>query len=351
MKRTGNRAAFSFRSWPTLLGVKAVRSIRPCTGSDAGSRGAKVVGGKCGALDAVVPLVIPTAYLLRGSKSKKNGKAFLSVSAHALKKTLGIPIALLPSLYDSHQWFFDFMPVDARSLLRASASTSAGAIADRFASYHPKTRALRCSACDFQVIKHDSLWSSHVASKTHRKNTQAIQEKEEEDTLAKQKEIAEQTSVSPVAHAESPSQKDEVVSGKRKSPSPGEEQEVGKRAKQDTGTSENHGTYLDSEWARFQQEIASTSNAHQYYSSDATIEAKPELRQPAEETEEEEDELPQAKEETPEEKQARLDLEERQDIFSRMEEEQRIQEEADERVRALRNRFEAMRKARADRKR
>lgn len=250
------------------------------------------------------------------------------------------------------------MPVDARSLLRASTASSASgshvegapthrAIVDRFASYHPKTRALRCSACDYQIVKHESLWASHTASKTHRSNVQAIKRREEEQARrdAESSAISEK-STAPGKRKQENEQAKEV-----------QEVDTMKRARREgAGPSDEALSQIDSEWERFQAEVLDASangqsdDSKRYINAGATIEVEPMLKNQMDDDgvgEDEADELV----ETPAEKQARLEQEEREDIIARLEEEQRLQEEADERASALRARFEAMRRARGEKRR
>lgn len=250
------------------------------------------------------------------------------------------------------------MPADARSLLRAAAaqkraapSSSAGAgasssssggataIPDRFASYHRKTGALRCLACDL-TIKHESLWASHAASKSHRAKAEEIKRAEAEEAEKKQRKAEEEEAAQRQREAQAAASSSSAA-GKRKGEQFSSEdggqgdQTAKKRAK--INEEQN-----DTEWERFQREVmsqASESDAQPdrgLYSAGATIEVAPKLRQvpgraPLEDGEEEIEEEAEEEEETEEEKRARLDREEREEIMARFEEEQRIQDEANER--------------------
>lgn len=253
-------------------------------------------------------------------------------------------------------WPHCVMPADARALLRAAASSSAqGAtegIKDRFASYHPKTRALRCLACNYLVIKHESLWASHAASKSHRSNAAQVRKSEEEheEQQKQQRRAAQVDNV-------------DGTGGKRKGHEEEDQngdEEAAKRARKSETAQP-----VDAEWERFQREVLNAPSAEQQPSltsyADATIEVGPELRRAhgddreetreVEEEEDEEDELGQAnKVETEAERRTRLEREEREEILARFEEEQRVQDEADERVAALKSRFERLKQARAGRR-
>lgn len=196
---------------------------------------------------------------------------------------------------------------EARSLLRATASQrdpSAAGILDRYASYHPKTGALRCSACDFAVVKHERLWSAHALSKTHRANVQAIESRERAAQQHK-----------PHAVQDEPSE-----TLKRKETEP-EELSEAKRTRRDADTTP---ASLDKEWEEFQRTVLQPAASPPTPYDKATITVAPQLvREQA--TDEPE------KEETDEERRARLEREEREDILARIDEEQRAQDEAEER--------------------
>lgn len=264
------------------------------------------------------------------------------------------------------------MPADARSLLRAAAAqkrgvglasssassssssgnaTSTTAIPDRFASYHRKTGALRCSACDL-TIKHESLWASHAASKSHRARTDEVRraeaeqearaaaaatEREERERVQKEEEErGAQAAATAVAGSSSGAKR---KGGGDDDSQRGADGNAAEKRVRLAGEVES----VDPEWERFQREViaqASESDAHQQadraiYSANATIEVAPRLRQVpggADDAEEEaEEEQEEEEEETEEEKRARLDREEREEILARFEEEQRIQDEANER--------------------
>lgn len=247
------------------------------------------------------------------------------------------------------------MPTDARLLLRAAVASSSaqslsdGGIKDRFASYHPKTRALRCTACDFLNIKHESLWASHAASKSHRSNVAKLKREEEE----KEMERKRQQQASAIQQEESVVEEVGSLGNKRKER--GLEHESSKRAKKgDRDQAE------DLEWERFQREVLDAPSTIEQPSlstyAEATIEVAPALRPGVngeigeEEDEVDEEDMNQQATETDAERRSRLEREDREEILARLEEEQRLQDEADERVSALKNRFEKLKQARAAKK-
>ncbi|UZJ54047.1 hypothetical protein CBS101457_003367 [Exobasidium rhododendri] len=253
------------------------------------------------------------------------------------------------------------MPVDSRSLLRAasaaassSALSSQEGIKDRFASYHPTTKLLRCLACQYVVVKHESLWASHTASKSHRSNVAQIRIQEEENRERDRQGESK---------ANGQEKATEASGSKRK----GIDDEMGvemnsdaaKRFRNDTRIGE-----VDTEWEKFQREVLNAPSALRppplSTYADATIEVAPELRRgnvnadvdvdADGEEGDEVDEVVVKKRETEVERKTRLEQEEREEILSRFEEEQRVQDEADERVTALRNRLERIKQARSARK-
>lgn len=212
---------------------------------------------------------------------------------------------------------------DARSLLRAAASQReqppAVGIHDRWASYNAKTGTLRCSACNSAVIKHERLWGAHAASKTHRANVHAIEAREARDT-AKEGAVPEDV---PVDADPEP----EAEGLKRKEAEDSEETES-KRTRRDAP--EAQAPAVDKEWEEFQRTVLQTAAtapapAPQKNYEHATISVEPELHH------EQAQGTGEVVEETEEEKRARLDREAREEILSRIEDEQRAQDEADER--------------------
>ncbi|CAD6887563.1 unnamed protein product [Tilletia controversa] len=272
------------------------------------------------------------------------------------------------------------MASDARSLLRAATSQRRAGIQDRFASYHPTTQALRCAACAYLPIKHESLWSSHAASKSHRVNVVRVLSEEREKEAA---EAASQTSGIAKGKRKQGDEGVEDVAGPSSPPAsslktPASAGPNSKRARFDdsdggpgstsTGapiSSTSGGAAVDEdEWARFEREVlegpADSSAAQDSESApndfdihaSATISAEPVLLNGtdgddhAEGMEVDEQDAAGVAVATEEELRLEREREEREEIISRFEEEQRIQDEADERVNTLKNRIQALKAAR-----
>jgi zinc finger protein 830 len=247
------------------------------------------------------------------------------------------------------------MPADARLLLRAavasSSTSSENGIKDRFASYQPKTKALRCTACDYLIIKHESLWASHAASKSHRNNVATIRREEEEKERVRELQREEEEAAM--------QEKEEQTATGSKRKERGPDEETTKKAK--TIEVNGQSTTADAEWERFQREVLNAATTADQPSSsnyaNATIEVRPALNSSYgdndidEESDEEENGPLQKVAETEAERRVRLDREDREEILARLEEEQRVQDEADERVSALKSRFEKLKQARAAKKR
>ncbi|PWZ01321.1 hypothetical protein BCV70DRAFT_198747 [Testicularia cyperi] len=246
------------------------------------------------------------------------------------------------------------MPSDARSLLRAAASerarTATLGITDPFASYSG-TGGLRCSACNFLPLKHESLWSAHAASKSHRANAARIRE---EGKRKQEQEHEEQ-----LRQAELQRTKD----GKRKAiDSDHDDGTSDSTDKQDGVTTKKSrtqsiqdangaGSVVDAEWEMFkaQMEVPDASAMDSSsYAADATIEVQPQLRTDdgnADSKDATEDDQ-KIREEQEAEERTRKEQEEKEEIYARFEEEQRLQDEADERVTALKQRLERIKQAR-----
>lgn len=224
------------------------------------------------------------------------------------------------------------MSADARILLRAAANerakTSASGISDPFASYSA-SGGLRCSACNYLTIKHESLWGAHVLSKNHRSNVARIREEE-------------------LRQAEIQRTKD----GKRKAENsePSLNQGKGANTTADVGTGQDDAepeskkvrtepTYNDSEWELFKSEMeASEPRADEpveSYGAGAALEAEAQLISRDNTDLKAVGVGDEAEEKTVEEieatERARKEQEEREEILARMEEEQRQQDEADQR--------------------
>ncbi|WFD27918.1 hypothetical protein MNAN1_002926 [Malassezia nana] len=98
---------------------------------------------------------------------------------------------------------------------------------------------------------------------------------------------------------------------------------------------------LEDEWAKFQRTVIAPANeAPVAHYEHATISAEPELNHVSS------SDAPDDAEEARAEQRARLDRDAREEALARIEEEQRAQEEADERVRVLRARLARIKEAR-----
>ncbi|KAE8212746.1 hypothetical protein CF327_g3657 [Tilletia walkeri] len=270
------------------------------------------------------------------------------------------------------------MATDARSLLRAATSQRRAGIQDRFASYHPTTQALRCAACAYLPIKHESLWSSHASSKSHRVNVARVlsEEKEKETAAAaaaglakgKRKQGDEDLDGEDDAvglGASSSSQQGSSLptsaSNSKRARIEGSNGESDSKSRASAGTGAG-GAVDEDEWARFEREVlegttaaADATNDFDIHAS-ATISAEPVLlingaggegeMEGMEMDDEQADDGGADAGATEEEQRLEREREEREEILMRFEEEQRIQDEADERVNALKNRIQALKAAR-----
>lgn len=226
------------------------------------------------------------------------------------------------------------MPSDARSLLKAAtqerSKTSESGITDPFASYNPASGALRCSACNYLAIKHENLWAAHIVSKSHRTNVARI--RSEQALKFEQEKTLQQ------------SQALQTKDGKRKAVDKDESTSADSSGSTADGSVAKKARNLeeakvDNEWERFKRQLESgdkseVTDEDQRYNAEAIIEVQPQLLADADtrlsEAEgEDEQELIAARE------RKRQEQDEREEILSRYEEEQRIQDEADERCVAL----------------
>ncbi|KAL9936741.1 hypothetical protein V8E36_004809 [Tilletia maclaganii] len=278
------------------------------------------------------------------------------------------------------------MASDARSLLRAAAQQrKADGIQDRYASYHPTTQALRCAACAFLPIKHDSLWSSHASSKSHRNNVARLNSEEQRRAAAAPRSAAGPSSkkgkrkqddddeTTLYTKANESASSEQLASPARASQIPngagGPEAKRARIALGEAGSatsSSQQGIAAQSvdedEWARFEQEVleadhhagsAATGNDFDIHAA-AALSAEPVLHGQAGDgdgddvMQEDDGNAPAALSEAQLEEERRLqrEREEKEEILMRFEEEQRLQDEADERVNALKNRIQAFKAAR-----
>lgn len=248
--------------------------------------------------------------------------------------------------------------VDERALPREAASYRTGTmhtVQDRWASYHPKTGALRCIACSYAVITHERLWPAHTLTRSHRENvrkwdTQEVGTMNDRIGISKTHQADEAGPMEkthpksiPVGDAGAEHlavsealESSESSTLKRKDSDTQTSQS--KRARQDTHN-------FDDEWAEFQRTVLAPSKESAQASTYeyAIISAEPELH-PDESVALKEPDNTDARHQR-----ARMEQIAREEILARIEEEQRAQEEANERyafiylhfrrVRSLRARF------------
>ncbi|KAH8117732.1 hypothetical protein DFH11DRAFT_1686917 [Phellopilus nigrolimitatus] len=263
---------------------------------------------------------------------------------------------------------------DARALLRARREETR--------ITHPHARytsagQLRCAACGAPV-KSAAMWEGHIGSKAHRVAAAALRAREEEarrreegerlgkrkagdewtwmrdvDSHAKKRRLSEEPHPPAMESAaggfpadffSDPAQAPTLSAG-----ADGEGDEGEDNAEPD----ETEKTQLEREWAQFQASLAAAAEARDDDRREtferATVFAEPEIvgggtegfppavagaPEPAE------------AEETEEERRRRKETEDRELIMDRLVEEERVQEEADERVGLLKARVEALKKAR-----
>ncbi|KDN43675.1 hypothetical protein K437DRAFT_274836 [Tilletiaria anomala UBC 951] len=264
--------------------------------------------------------------------------------------------------------------MDARALLRAtksgigsgaSGSSSHGAappaITDRFASYNRKTSALRCSACSYMTIKHENLWMSHAASKSHRSNAAGIlaKERQAEEQQAQERRRREEEGAAAVADSS------KTPTGKRKAESQDAPAADAESSSHGDGSKKQRmaDPVIESEWEKFQREVLGGASAVDSTGSDneykrfaaATIEAAAVLRKPTGEYDGDEDKegvavaspaLRKTREEIEDEQRLERQQQEKEEIMQRYEEEVRLQQEGDERVAALRARLARIKESR-----
>lgn len=222
------------------------------------------------------------------------------------------------------------MPSDTRSLLRAAANerakSSSSGISDPFASYS-STGGLRCSACNFLGIKHESLWGAHALSKSHRANVARMRDEElRQAELQRTKDGKRKADESEM----SPSQDDASLPTSRAAADTSETIDDGPEIKK---------ARIDPEWELFKSQMETSADedepSRQGYSAGSALEAEAQLishdaNDGPRAGQDDELELKSAEELAAEER-ARKEQEEREEILSRLEEEQRQQDEADQR--------------------
>lgn len=252
-----------------------------------------------------------------------------------------------------------------KSLL--SSKRASARLTHPFARYNP-SGALSCTICHLP-IKHENLWSAHLLSKGHRVNvvkaekeseknalTSAVKRKREEDGLNKgvgkkvkedvvEEELDEEEESSGGLPADFFSDVTQRPTTASSSPEPESSTNVSATRTEpiaSTSTVPSSTTTepsaADLEWAAFEASLAADDAAATSISTfGSTIFAEPvmyEFGAPKvlEEGEEPEGEEEEEEGETEEEKAAREETEEKEAIMERIEEEEREQLEADEKV-------------------
>ncbi len=254
------------------------------------------------------------------------------------------------------------MPADARYLLRTAANerakAGASAISDPFASYS-STGALRCSACNYLTVKHESLWGAHVLSKSHRTNVAQIREEE-----LRKAEI--QRTKDGKRKAQDAPTEDKGDDGPTASRAGADDQGAdaasrSKKARTEPTPTNGSTLSIDPDWQLFKSQMESveddadpTADTHgvgaaleaeaQLISRDGADIGRIDATQAADAGDVEELTV----EELAAQERARKEQEEREEILSRLEEEQRQQDEADQRVSALKQRLQRIKQARLD---
>ncbi|SPO27517.1 uncharacterized protein UTRI_10634 [Ustilago trichophora] len=245
------------------------------------------------------------------------------------------------------------MPADARSLLRAAANERAKAgvsgISDRFASYS-SSGGLRCSACNYLTIKHESLWGAHVLSKSHRTNVTRIREEE-----LRQAEI-QRTRDGKRKADDADEELDEGGDPLNTATGTGNGEENAGPESKKARTGANGAEEVDPEWELFKSQMEATkpdpSQPREDYSAASALESEAQLIRPGGDARSGQEAQEEVEEKTAEEleaeERARKEQEEREEILSRLEEEQRQQDEADQRVSALKQRLQRIKQARLE---
>ena len=273
---------------------------------------------------------------------------------------------------------------DARSLLRAKRQEAR--ISHPYAVYSSSGQ-LRCTVCG-TAVKQASMWEGHLGSKAHRVAVTKMREKAEKDAQhesealpSKRKELdgedeimqtdkkrrkigaEEAKTVEGVTNSTVGSFPADFFSDPSNAPVISAEDEDDDEATSTSLPLPKEKSQLDLEWEQFQATVLSGSVDNEKEEDRratferATIFAEAELAPSGTEgfppsivdsngleTQEQPSEI--QKEETEEEKRRRLEQDERELIMDRLIEEERVQEEADERVGLLKARVEALKRAR-----
>lgn len=230
--------------------------------------------------------------------------------------------------------------VDERALLREAASHRTGTlhtVQDQWASYHPKTGALRCIACSYAVVTHERLWPAHTLTRSHRENVRKW-DTQEAGTMNDRIRTANTHQADEAGPMEKSHPKSIPVgdagSGHHAASDALESSENStlKRKDSDTQTSQSKRArqdtrYFDDEWAEFERTVLAPSKESPQASTyeHAIISAEPELH--PDETlalrEPDNTDAPHQRD--------RMEQIAREEILARIEDEQRAQEEANER--------------------
>lgn len=222
---------------------------------------------------------------------------------------------------------------DERSLLRAAAvqrDARAGAIHNRWASYHPKTGVLRCVACDYTPLKHERLWAAHEASAFHRDRV-ALLLAQEKKKVASDPPLDISADAPSTEHDDAPSSTALLLGGtdsqkKRKETEAGVDTTS---ATSETDTKRaRRTTSLDDEWALFQRTVVQAGDTGSAAQESGVISAEPQLVS--------HESQPEAEVDSEAAERARLDRATREDFLARLDAEQDAQQEGAERCVSMR---------------
>ena len=292
---------------------------------------------------------------------------------------------------------------DARALLQARRKESAARVSHPYATYTAAGQ-LRCVVCGTAVR---GAWEGHIGSKAHRVNAVRAREEaakkrrmeEEEASAAKKRRVAEEREEEEEEGDEEEGgrqerREEEEEEGGEEGAKPGgfpadffsdptrappvrdaDEDEIMEDTQAGAGdsasapppppatTAAGAGTALDAEWAAFERTVLAapaaevTDDDRRAAFARATVFAEPAPAAPNEGMPAQKGTADgtaaaaaaaasEVKEETQAERRQRIEREERELIMDRMVEEERAQEEADERVSALKGRLEMLKKRR-----
>ena len=270
---------------------------------------------------------------------------------------------------------------DVRALLKAKRQEAR--VAHPLASYN-QAGQLRCVACG-TLVKHASAWEGHLGSKAHRTNVarQKVEEKAREEQrlkeLQQQEQVARGKRKMEEQSSDSSDESDDTETKRRKVdakvrttgfpadffsdpsraplPPQSDEEDDGEIPEDDASKPPAlpappaaPPSVIDLEYERFQRELLNGPDFHETYER-ATLFAEPELVPestqglPTQEGENgEQSDLAQKQSEEAARRQKEQD--DRELIMDRLLEEERVQEEADMKVTAMKIRLEALKKRR-----